>query len=861
MDSKRRQRGLESAQWQSALRFGSLELHPGRQLLRDGVALPLGGIALELLGALVRARGRLVTKDELFAAAWPGLVVVENALHQHMRSLRVALGDDADQLITVARRGYRFIGHVEELSLEPLGTDAMGAPPALPMPLTPLIGRDDQLPAIEGLLALHRCLSLLGPGGVGKTRLAQEIARRRADGGGLVLWVELAAVGDGEGVAGAVASACGLIGPSGVPPLERVIQVLRRTTVLVVLDNCEHLVEACAAAAHDLLQSCSGLQLLVTSQRPVGVAGEHRWQVPMLGLPPLGTTDPAAMAVAPAVRLLLERVADCGSPLRGGGHAMLDAVELCRQLDGNALAIELAAPRVAAIGLTATKAALRDHLHLLADGPRDVQLKHRSLHAMIDWSHALLSQEQAAVWRRLAVFHGGWTVESGLAVAGAGAGVDSNGIDIARSLAELVERCLIVSEGSAGETRFRMLEVQRLYALEKLRVSGEAERYEASHARHIAALFEAGYLAWDSTADQQWLAIHGPERDNLRKAIRCALANSDADLAARLIGSSIWLWRASGAMHELRQLLTHPLLGEAMARPGAQVARLMLARAYCLHSTSSESSDVKAAATAAVAAFEGSDDVVGAANSLLCLASAFVQLGDIAAHQSCAGRVEALLHGRHRQGKTYAWFCGSQAWAAQLAGDVRAALGWATKSCAAYRGSGGWHGETRAMLHMADLRLAAGDTVQAIAMGQECVARLQGGQHRADLGRAMANLGAAWFACGDLEHASACWANALEALRGLDFSYWVFDHIALLAIAEGRADAAAQMIGYADAGYARLRKGQRVQNEQRAFDRAMAHLRARYAQDELDELMSIGVDASEDDMASLALRLATVDAD
>jgi len=848
MDRSRGERIRPPAPRRTAFRFGGFELHPGRQLLRDGVPVPLGRIAIDLLGALVQAHGRLVSKEELFDAAWSDVVVVENALHQHMRALRQALGDQAGLIVTVARAGYCFAGDCEEVSLESAAAGESDEGPPLPAALAPLIGREDELQAIEGLLGERRCVTLLGPGGVGKTRLALEVARRWADRTtSKAHWVELAATADAASVAGAVAAAFGLAGPSSVPPLARIRHALREARALLVLDNCEHLVEACAAAIHELLQTAPGLKILATSQRPLGVAGEHRVRLAMLGLPPPGTVDPELLAAAPAVRLLMARLGDCSSQLTFDDEDLRSAAELCRKLDGNALAIELAAARVAALGLAATHSALAGRFDLLAAGPRDVLPKHRSLDAMIDWSHALLSAEQALVFRRLGVFAGGWTMASAIAM------LDSVGLhdltEVASRLSELVECSMIVSEGSAQSPRFRMLEAQRFYALEKLQAHGEHERCASEHAAHVAALFEASYLGWDSAPDAAWIAGYGPERDNLRAAIRFAAAASDATLLARLVGSSIWLWRAIGAMHELRQLLQHPLL-QATA-PAASQARLKLALAYSLHATSSESSSVQSAAAQAVTAFEGVDDVIGAANSLLCLASAFAQLGSTAMHQACLDRIDAVLR-EHRSGKAYAWYCGSHAWAAQLGGNVRAALSWASRSRAAYRDCHARHGETRAMLHLADLRLAAGEVERAIAMGQECVGRLQGDLHREDLGRALANLGAAWFARGDLDQARSCWARALDELRRLDFSYWVFDHIALLAIAEGRDDDAAQMLGYAEAGYIRFRKGRRVQNEQRAHDQALAHLEARHSAEELAMWLTAGATASEDAVIALA---------
>jgi predicted ATPase/DNA-binding winged helix-turn-helix (wHTH) protein len=832
-------------------RFDGFELRPGRQLLRDGSPIPIGSTALELLRLLVTARGNLVTKDELFEALWSDVVVVENTLYQHIGALRKALGERGELIVTVPRRGYRFAGTVEEAMVDSgPAAEQLGRPPAIPSPLTPLIGRDDEVTAVERLLRASRCVTLLGPGGIGKTRLALEIAqRRRAADDPAVYLAELASLADGAHVAAAIAASLGLSGPTGVPPPIRIRHALREAPALLVVDNCEHLIDATAALLRELLEACPALRILTTSQRPLGLPGEQRFQVPMLGLPPPGTSNPSLLAASSAVRLLLARVGDCDPRLAFDADALQNAAELCRQLDGNALAIELAAVRVATLGLAAVSGGLADRFRLLAGPQRGALPKHQTLHSLIDWSHDLLTAEQRAVFRRVSVFSGGWTIESARAVVGEP--TDLRG-DTARQLAELVEWSLVGRDDSLQSPRFRMLETQRAYAREKLRASGEEARYADAHARHLCALFEAGHAEWDSTPDDAWIARYGPERDNLTTALRTAIDAHDPALAIRLVGASMWLWRATGAIHEFLRILEEPLLSTDPSPPDAFAARLLLAQAYALHATSTDSQRIKEAAERAVAAFAGTPELLGAANSMLCLASAFAQLGDTASHRGCLARVEAVLAGR-KSGKTFAWFCGSHAWAAQLAGEPREALAWAIRSRAAYRGSGGWHGETRAMLHIADLKLAVGDVEGSIAIGNESVERLRGGSHRVDFGRALANLGAAWFARGELAVARDCWARALDELRGLDFTYWVFDHVALLAIAEGRDECAARLVGYADAGYARLNKGRRVQNEQRARMRAMAHLESRYEGEALSTLMLEGASASEEEVIAAAL--------
>ena len=850
MDGRSRPARTAPEAQEIAYRFAGFELRPGRQLLCNGQPVAIGSTALELLGLLARARGDTVTKQELFDAVWPDVVVVENTLHQHVRALRQALGESAGVIGTVARRGYRFVGSVHEVAVDARDpADLAGRPPAIAAPSTPLLGREDELIAIERLASAHRCVTLLGPGGVGKTRLAIEVAQRHALAGESVYVAELAAIADGDRVANVIAAAIGLFGPSALPPLARVAHALRDADALLVLDNCEHVVDAVAEVARTLLARCATLRIAATSQRPLGITGEQRFQVPMLGLPPPGASDVSVLESSAAVRLLVARVADCDVRLAFDAAALVAAAELCRRLDGNALAIEMAAVRVAALGLDAVIAGLADRFRILAGKRRGALPKHRSLHATIDWSHDLLSEAQQRTFRRAAVFAGGWTLAAAAAVVG---GAEDD-VRIADDLAELVEWSLVGRDASSQSPRFRMLDTQRAYAHEKLVESGELSRCTGAHARYLCALFEAGHGEWDATPDDRWIARYGPERDNLRSALRSAIDAADAGLAAHLAGASMWLWRASGAMCEFRELLDEPLLQSGEALASAFAPRLLLAHAYALHASSTDSDRLHAAASRAVDAFEASSgNPLDHANAMLCLASAFAQLGDTGAHRDCLARIGRML-ATSRRGKTFGWFCDSHAWAAQLADEPREALSWAERSRAAYRDSGGWYGETRAMLHLADLEFALGDLDRSIAIGNETVERLQGGAHRVELGRALANLGAVWIARGEVDAARECWARALDELRGLDFTYWVFDHIALLAIAEGRDACAARLAGYANAGYARLNKGRRVQNEERARVQVTAHLQARFSAEALATLMHEGANSSEEQTIASAL--------
>jgi predicted ATPase/DNA-binding winged helix-turn-helix (wHTH) protein len=465
---------------ETALEFGRFRVLPRRrQLLADGVPVELGSRAFDVLMVLVEARGLLVTKDELMSRVWPGTVVEENNLQVQISTLRKTLGEDRGFILTVSGRGYRFTAEVRSTFTRPAplpplavvaAADRSGAEPLsnLPEPVSEFVDRETELADMLGLIATHRLVTVTGPGGVGKTRLALKAARHLlpefVDG----VWLaELASLSDPALVDRTMLTALGL-GPEArnIPP-DRLAATLRQKSLLIVLDNCEHVIEAAARGAERLLQAGSRIHVLATSQEPLGVDGEHVFRLGPLALPSEDDReDPLRHA---AIRLFVTRVQATDPGFALDERTTGPAVAICRHLDGVPLAIELAAARAATLGIEEVAAGLEHRFRLLTEGSRTSLPRHRSLRATLDWSYGLLAEAHRAVTRRLAVLPGGFTLEAARAVAGESLGEAA----VVDSVAMLVAKSLLVADHSGAAQRYRFLETTRAYLLEKLAESGE----------------------------------------------------------------------------------------------------------------------------------------------------------------------------------------------------------------------------------------------------------------------------------------------------------------------------------------------------------------------------------------------------
>jgi predicted ATPase len=479
-------------------RFGTVEVRPAeRQLLVEGRPAPVGARAFDVLMALIDHRDRVVTKNELLDMVWPGLVVEENNLQVQVSSLRKLLG--AQSVATVPGRGYRF-------TLEPESDDAaacaLGARRHnLPSQLTSFIGREQEIAEVRKCLAAHRLVTLTSVGGTGKSRLSLQVAAQVVDEFADGVWfVELAPVADARRVPHAVASVLGVKEEAGRPIIEALVRFARDRQMLLVLDNCEHVLQACGELARQVLQAGERVKILASSREQLHVAGEALYNV-------------GAMDAAEAMRLFVDRTVAVQPSFEVTTQNSHHVAGICQRLDGLPLAIELAAARMRAMSVETVAARLNDCFRVLTGGDHTALPRQQTLRASIDWSYDLLEVPERVLLRRLAVFAGGWTVDAAEAVVAGGDVEEAAVVDL---LTHLVDKSLVEFDRKAG--RYRLLETMRQYASELLAASGEADDTRTRHLRHYVAFADKARTAITGPSQGAWLSRLDVERENLLTA-------------------------------------------------------------------------------------------------------------------------------------------------------------------------------------------------------------------------------------------------------------------------------------------------------------------------------------------------------
>jgi predicted ATPase/DNA-binding winged helix-turn-helix (wHTH) protein len=540
-----------------AISFGPYRLLASQRLLLErDQPVRLGSRAFDILAALVERAGEVVGKEQLIARAWPQTFVEESNLKIQMSALRRALGDGQAgnrYVITVPGRGYNFVAPVrreEPSRAPPPPTVASTAAHNLPFAVTRMIGREEAVAALVARLPRQRLVTVVGPGGIGKTTVALAVAERVTTDYEHGVWlVDLAPLSDPRLVPSAVVTALGLdIQTKDL--LQSLVTELRDSRMVLVLDSCEHVIDAVASLAAAVLSGAPRVCILATSREPLRVAGEREYRLGPLSSPQQSAGLTAAEAAAfPAVQLFVERVTAIAEDF-----ALTDATaplvaEICRKLDGLPLAIEFAAPGVEVLGIEGLAARLDGHLPL-PQRRRSSIPRHRTMHHVVDWSYGLLSEDEQLFFRTLAIFSGGFTVDAAAAVTMDTANTRIDAID---RLADLVAKSLVAVDVSDAGPRFRLLDTTRAFAIAKLDESGARERMAHGHAQYYRTLFARAESEVTGRNTAEWLAEYAREIDNVRAALDWAFSPSgDASICVALTADAVPLWMRLALLEECR---------------------------------------------------------------------------------------------------------------------------------------------------------------------------------------------------------------------------------------------------------------------------------------------------------------------
>jgi predicted ATPase/DNA-binding winged helix-turn-helix (wHTH) protein len=595
-----------------AISFGPFRLLAMQRLLLEGdQPVRLGSRAFDILAALVERAGEVVGKEELIARAWPKTYVEEANLKIQVSALRRALGDGQGghrYIVTIPGRGYNFVAPVrdEQPSRAPLPPIvASTATHNLPFAVTRMIDREEAVAALVSRLSRQRLVTVVGPGGIGKTTVALAVAECVTTNYEHGVWqVDLAPLGDPRLVPSAVATVLGLEILTE-DPLAALVAALRDNRMLLLLDNCEHVIEAVANLAAALLGGARGVSILATSREPLGVAGEYEYRLTPLSNPQPSSSLTAAEAAAfPAVQLFVERVTAVVEDFALSDANAPAVVQICRRLDGLPLAIEFAAPGVSVLGIEGLAARLDDSLPLLEAPRRAAMPRHRTMRAVVDWSYGLLSEDEQLFFRALGIFAGGFTVEAVAAVVLDTAKTPIGAID---RLGDLAAKSLVVADVSGAKSRFLLLDTTRAYAIEKLDVRGERERLARRHAEFYRDLFERAEREVPARPTDEWLADYAREIDNMRAALDWAFSpGGDGSIGVALTAAAAPLWMRLSLLEECRSRAKQALgaLGTEATRDPREEMRLHAA----LGASTSKASEMGAALTKALEIAENLGD-------------------------------------------------------------------------------------------------------------------------------------------------------------------------------------------------------------------------------------------------------------
>jgi predicted ATPase/DNA-binding winged helix-turn-helix (wHTH) protein len=566
--------GSRAAGGSAALAFGPFRLSPQRRLLLEGDKVcRIGSRSMDILLALLERAGETVTKQELLDRAWSGMDVEEVNLRVHVAALRKALGDgqaSARYIVNVMGRGYCFVAPVRQ-------TDEPAPPPAaaphtharhnLPTLLTRVVGRGDAVEAIALQVPMRRCVTITGPGGIGKTTVAIAAAEKLVPVFDDGVWVaDLATVQDRQIIPFTIASALGFA-VTTASPLPSMVAFLQAKRLLLVLENCEHIVDAVAPLVEAILQHAPNVRVLATSREALRTSGEWIYRLKPLATPAEAMLTAEEAMRSAAVQLFVERTSACLDGFSLGDADAPIVAEICRRLDGLPLAIELAAARIDMYGLRGLASVLDEQCLLLSSGHRTAQPRQQSLLGALDWSYRLLSADEQIILQRLAVFRRDFTLEAAIAiVVGEGITVEQ----VYAGILTLSTKSLITTDvtAEAPQHYHRLLYVTRSFVAQKLRESGEHNTIARRHADYLCRLLRQAAADWEELERKQWLEIYARLIDDVRAALDWAFSpTGDVAIGTVLSAACLALSFQLSLIDELRTWVQRALLHVSLVTP------------------------------------------------------------------------------------------------------------------------------------------------------------------------------------------------------------------------------------------------------------------------------------------------------
>ena len=807
------------------LQFAGYELKlRERQLIGPGGSVDLSSRSFDILVALLARPNELIGKSDLFDAAWPGVVVEENTLQVHVSSLRKLLGPG--YIATVHGRGYKYVGPIpqsvvaETVAAASMPTEKGNVPNYRPE----CVAREDELANLAVLLGKHKITSIVGPGGVGKTTLAVEMAARQQGlfSGGVWI-VDLAPVGDPVHVASTIGQTLGMLTRKSIAIENELAEYLRTEELLLVLDNCEHVLGGVGGVLKVILARAPRVKVLATSQIPLGLPDEHVFKLGTFKLP----EKDQSWQDSQSGRFFRHCYESQGEAISGSEWDTVS--RLCRNLDGVALALKMAAARAATLGIDAVEQQIKSEMSgLFASWPTDLP-RHKSLMAAMTWSHSLLKEPERKVFRGLSVFNGSFSLEAALAVAGA---------DEAESLLELVRKSLVVKDGNS-KALYRLLETSRHFARDQLLSHDEISEARFSHAAYLRRLFRNSLDDWEKLTDRQWLDVYGHETENLRSALEWLKENSRWHDYADLCAASFRLWLETGLYREGMSHCERALQALESPQDLELDARLRLGYAELCRTDSLDHLAITLLEPALQFYRDGSDPL--ALIELLSL-KGFILLCQLRRSEANAAIADLEVLARDI-GTSKA-----KARALVTIGINRIAMGESSLGMAKCEAGLAMHNATgntrsglRSLLFLGEVLHQSGDNSLAIAIGKSQLREIRAAGYKLELGFQLNNLAAYHLADGDVDRAREMLLEAVEFVARDDTNWhWcVLQNIAGIEAIAGDARRAARLLGFVDQRFASFSDGrQNTETTQRT--RIMERLTAALPPAELAKLLKEG---------------------